>query len=152
MALNFHPLVIIGVSVILQKSGIWTWYFFQLWENCFPEFILCWRGWDGVNPVPSQLPQKNCCPAFWLTEPRPGQLMPQPRQIGREDMLNHTNDFFPHLSFFALWFVILCDTWIYFFNFFFNSKALFIYLMYTAKLGEKGVVTWDYFFFWFVIC
>lgn len=31
--------------------------------------------------------------------------------------------------------------------FFLNSKALFIYLMYTAKLGEKGVVTWDYFFF-----
>lgn len=31
--------------------------------------------------------------------------------------------------------------------FFLNSKALFIYLMYTAKLGEKDAVTWDYFFF-----
>lgn len=34
--------------------------------------------------------------------------------------------------------------------FFLNSKALFIYLMYTAKLGEKDAVTWDYFFF--LIC
>lgn len=75
--------------------------------------------------------------------------MPQPRQIGREDMSNHTNDFLAHLFFFlsSLFSFVILE---FIFLIFFDSKALFIYLMYTAKLGEKGAVTWDYFFF--LIC
>lgn len=117
------------------------------------ELLLCWRGWwDGVSPVPSHLPQKTCCPSLWLTEPRTGQLMPQPRQTGREDMSNHTNDFFLHFFPLSGLFSFVILEFIFLF-FCFYSKALFIYLMYTAKLGEKGVVTWDYlFFFFFLIC
>lgn len=62
MALNFLPLLVIKVSVGLQKPEIRTWRFYQQWENWSLEFLSCWRGWwDGVNPVLSHCP-KNLLP------------------------------------------------------------------------------------------
>lgn len=83
---------------------------------------------------------KTCCPLFLVNRAKDWAGMLQPRQGGREDTSNHANDlfsppfFFPPPSLFS--FVLLEFI---FLIFCFYSKALFIYLMYTAKLGEKGV-------------
>lgn len=60
MALNFHPLVIIDVLVGLQNPEIWTWCFFQHWENFFwvppvPEGLVGWCQPCAITTAPKNL-------------------------------------------------------------------------------------------------
>lgn len=136
----------------LQNDEIWTWHFFQQgknWSLSSREVPLMLEGL-AVGGMVSALchhavPEPRC-PSVLVNRHKDLAAMLQPRRVGRGDLSNHTNDFFPPAYFyffswfcFPLWYLNLI------FYYFFYSKALFIYLMYTAKLGEKG--SWDYFFF-----
>lgn len=98
----------------------------------------------GRAPAPShRAAPETRCPLFLVDGAQDGAGMLQPRWEGRGDLSNHTNDFFPPpLVFF--FFVILEFI---FLLFFLIAKALFIYLMYTAKLGEEGSYLGFFFFF-----
>lgn len=112
--------------------------------------LLCWRGWwDGVNPVPSHCPKNSLLIIFGSPSQGLGSDATAKAGWERGHVKAHQwffpppPPFFPPLVCFPLWYLNL-------FLIFFNGKVLFIYLMCTAKLGEKGVVTWDYFFFFFI--
>lgn len=154
MALNFHPLVIIDVLVGVQNPEIWTWCFFQHWENFFwvppvPEGLVGWCQPCAITTAP-----KNLLSIFLVNRAKDWAVDATAKaDWERGHVKPHQWFLSPPFFFLSSLFSFVILEFI--FLIFFDSKALFIYLMYTAKLGEKGAVTWDYFFFfdlWYVNC
>lgn len=90
LTFNFLPLGIMKVLVGLQKDEISTWCFLPargklVFEQQKGPFIL-----EGLL-----LPPETHCPLLLVNSAKDRAEMLQPRQVGRGDLSNHTNDFFP---------------------------------------------------------
>lgn len=133
----FLLLEILKVSVP-QKDKTWSGYFFFFW-SLFLFFLPPSRGSSRVVLSCLGVGGRTVSPlSHWVLANSQGQAgMLQPRRWPEGTCRTTPIAFPPPLIFFLVLFSFVILEFI-FYDFFFDSETHFIYLMYTAELGEKG--------------